>query len=94
MKKLVFSLATIALMTTSCTQQQTTGIRPENLDTTAIPQNDFYQFACGGWMKNNPLTPEYSRFGSFDQLGFQNLEQVNGLIQDIAKSTHPQGSVA
>lgn len=93
MKKLVFSLAAIALMTTSCTHRQTTGIHPENLDTTAVPQNDFYRFACGGWMQQNPLTPEYSRFGSFDKLGLQNLEQVNGLIQEIAAQSHPQGSV-
>ena len=81
-------------MTTACTKQQTTGIDLSNLDTTAIPQNDFYQFACGGWMANNPLTPEYSRFGSFDKLGLQNLEQVNGLIQEIAQKQHAQGSVA
>ena len=84
------------LMTTACTnkQQQTTGIDLANLDTTAVPQNDFYQFACGGWMANNPLTPEYARFGSFDKLGLTNLEQVNGLIQDIAKDKHPQGDIA
>ena len=76
------------MMTTACTnkQQQTTGIDLANLDTTAVPQNDFYQFACGGWMANNPLTPEYARFGSFDKLGLTNLEQVNGLIQEIAES--------
>ena len=76
------------LMTTACTnkQEQTTGIDLANLDTTAVPQNDFYQFACGGWMANNPLTPEYARFGSFDKLGLTNLEQVNGLIQEIAES--------
>ncbi len=75
-------------MTTACTnkQEQTTGIDLANLDTTAVPQNDFYQFACGGWMANNPLTPEYARFGSFDKLGLTNLEQVNGLIREIAES--------
>ncbi len=94
MKKLIFTLAAFAVMTTACThQQQTTGIDLANLDTTAIPQNDFYQFACGGWMANNPLTPEYSRFGSFDKLGLNNLEQVNGLIQDIAANNHKQGSI-
>ncbi len=95
MRKLIFTLAAMTLMTTACTtKQQTTGIDLANLDTTAVPQNDFYQFACGGWMANNPLTPEYSRFGSFDKLGLQNLEQVNGLIQDIAAKKHPQGSIA
>ena len=93
MKHFLLSLTAIMLMTTACTKQ-TTGIRLENLDTTAVAQNDFYQFACGGWMQNNPLTPEYSRFGSFDKLGLQNLEQVNGLIKEIAEKKHPQGSIA
>ena len=81
-------------MTACTTKQQTTGIDLANLDTTAVPQNDFYQYACGGWMANNPLTPEYSRFGSFDKLGLNNLEQVNGLIKEIAAKNHPQGSIA
>ena len=95
MKKIIFTLAAFAFMTTACTtKQQTTGIDLANLDTTAVPQTDFYQFACGGWMAANPLTPEYSRFGSFDKLGLNNLEQVNGLIQEIAAKKHPQGSIA
>ena len=95
MKKWIFSLAAMAMMMTACTnKEQTTGIDLANLDTTAIAQNDFYQYACGGWMANNPLTPEYSRFGSFDQLGLKNLEQVNGLIQELAEKPHKQGTVA
>ena len=90
-KKIAFLLSLMAL--TACTKQQTTGIYLENLDTTAVAQNDFYQYACGGWMKNNPLPNEYSRFGSFDKLGLSNLEQVNGLIADIAAKQHKMGSI-
>ena len=66
MKKLIPIIAMAAVMTACTGQKQTTGIPLSNLDTTAVPQNDFYQYACGGWMAANPLTPEYSRFGSFD----------------------------
>lgn len=90
-KPLVFLFSLMAL--TACNKPQTTGIHVENLDTTAVAQNDFYQYACGGWMKNNPLPNEYSRFGSFDKLGLSNLEQVNGLIADIAAKQHKMGTI-
>ena len=74
--------------------EMNTGIRMENLDTTAVRGADFYQYACGGWMAANPLTDEYSRFGSFDQLAENNREQLKGLIGDIASKEHEPGSVA
>lgn len=64
-----------------------------NLDTTAIPGNDFYQYATGGWAKANPMKPEYARYGSFDQLAERNQEQVKGIIEDLGKSTHSAGSM-
>lgn len=44
-------------------------------------------------MQANPLTPEYSRFGSFDKLAENNREQLNGLISEIAAATHKNGTV-
>lgn len=89
----------ICLMTTGCnsTKQQavqTSGIDLANLDTTAVAGADFYQYACGGWMKNHPLTDEYSRFGSFDMLAENNREQLRGLIEELAAAKHDAGSVA
>lgn len=88
----------LALMATSCNSKkeaaQKGGIQIANLDQTANPRNDFYQYACGGWMKANPLTDEYSRFGSFDQLAENNRSQIKSLIEDLAHQQSQQGSVA
>ena len=86
----------ICMMTTGCNsgKQSKSGIDLANLDTTAIVGADFYQYACGGWMKNNPLTDEYSRFGSFDQLAENNRVQLQGLIEELAATQHPDGSIA
>ena len=70
------------------------GIVMDNLDTTANPADDFYQFACGGWVKNHPLPAEYSRYGSFDQLGENTEKQLNKLITDIAQQSNDKGSIA
>jgi len=71
------------------------GLDMTNLDKSAKVGTDFYQFACGGWMKKNPLTPEYARFGTFDMLAENNRLQIKGLILDLAKSSNKQqGSLA
>ncbi|NLI63837.1 MAG: M13 family metallopeptidase [Bacteroidales bacterium] len=72
----------------------TSGIHMENLDTSVLPGTSFYQYACGGWMKNNPLTDEYSRFGSFDLLAENNREQLHTLITELAKESNKTGSIA
>ncbi|MCI2081614.1 MAG: M13 family metallopeptidase [Bacteroidales bacterium] len=70
------------------------GIKLENLDTTTSPGTDFYEYACGGWRKNNPLTGEYSRFGSFDKLAENNRQKIKSLIEEIAAKNNDEGSLA
>lgn len=72
----------------------TSGIDLANLDTTAVQGVDFFQYACGGWMKKHPLTDEYARFGSFDMLAENNREQLKGLIAEIAAQQHEQGTIS
>ncbi|NDV83809.1 M13 family metallopeptidase [Bacteroides sp. 51] len=88
----------LCLMSTGCNSPKeaplTPGIQFANLDTTALPGTDFYQYVCGGWMKNNPLTAEYARFGSFDQLAENNRVQLHGLIEELAAASHEAGTVA
>ena len=95
MKKLM-TIAACCLMAASCNQQpeQISGLHLENMDTTAQPGTDFYQFATGGWQKLNPLPAEYSRFGSFDQLAETNQKRINELVEALASQENPAGSVA
>lgn len=98
MKNLMSLPVTVLLMAVvSCggnQSGQTSGLHLDNLDTTVAPGADFYRYACGGWMENNPLGDQYARFGSFDQLAETNTERINGLIEDIASRKGVKGDEA
>ena len=92
-------IAAFCLMAGACNTgkkqaELTAGIQLANLDTTALPGTDFYQYACGGWMKNNPIPAEYSQYGSFTILAENNRKQIQGLIEELAATQHESGSVA
>ena len=73
--------------------QNKSGLVMSNLDKTTKPADDFYQFATGGWQKNNPLPAAYSRFGSFYQLQEDNNKRINTILSDLQKKSYKEGSI-
>lgn len=73
--------------------QNKSGLVMSNLDKTVKPADDFYQFATGGWQKNNPLPAAYSRYGSFDQLQENNSKRINTILSDLVKKKYATGTI-
>ena len=98
MKRLLILPLVAGMVVAGCSNKNVTvkssGLDISNLDTTVSCGTDFYQYACGGWMKKNPLKPEYASYGSFDQLRENNQNQIKELIEELGKTTHEYGSVA
>ena len=86
------AFASLAL-TVSAQGPLKSGINLGDLNQNAKPGDDFYQFACGGWMKANPLPAAYSRFGSFDRLARDNNERINKILTELSGKTSARGSV-
>jgi putative endopeptidase len=59
---------------------------PADMDLTIKPGDDFYNYANGNWIKNNPVPDEYSRWGSFEILREQNLKDLRAILQNAMKS--------
>ncbi|MBQ6109871.1 MAG: M13 family metallopeptidase [Alphaproteobacteria bacterium] len=58
------------------------GIKPENMETTINPGDDFYDFATLGWRTNNPIPDDYTVYGSFNVLANTNLERVREIAEN------------
>jgi predicted metalloendopeptidase len=56
-------------------------INTKDMDTSVKPQDDFFMYADGGWIKRTEIPPEYSRWGSFNEL----IEKNNDALHEIAE---------
>lgn len=91
---MVMALSSAAIFE-SCTDKpvQTIGFKLENMDQSVEPGTDFYRYACGGWMKSNPLKPEYARFGSFDIVEEENNKRIRDIIEGLAEEPQEKGTL-
>ncbi|MGA9119466.1 MAG: M13 family metallopeptidase [Bacteroidota bacterium] len=63
------------------------GLNPSNMDTSVPPSKDFFEYANGGWLAKNPIPPEYSRYGSFEELMEKNYTDLKEILEGAASST-------
>ena len=86
----------MACMAACQNQNKTAGVPAidlTNFDLSVAPNQDFYQYATGGWQAKNPLKPEFSRYGSFDVLRENNEKRINELFQEMTRLETTPGSV-
>ncbi len=65
----------------------TPSLDPMAMDRTADPCVDFYQFACGGWMKNNPIPPDQSSWSTYGKMQDENRALLRALLEQFAPGT-------
>ncbi|MBQ2958800.1 MAG: M13 family metallopeptidase [Alistipes sp.] len=82
-----------ACATTVEKQAEVPAIDINNFDEAIDKKADFYQWATGGWQKNNPLKPEFSRYGSFDVLRENNEVRINELFSEMTEAKAEVGTI-
>lgn len=89
---MMMAMASISMMTMA-QQPLSSGLDRTDFDSSVRPGDDFYAYACGGWMKKHPLPAAYSRYGSFDQLQESNDKRINGILSELLNNSYEEGTI-
>jgi putative endopeptidase len=92
---LAFACSTSKNSTTSAEQKKSKKqviFNQDYIDTKIRPQDDFFMFANGTWVKNNPVPPSESRWGSFNELDQANKTKLTKILNDLKNKQHEKGS--
>jgi endothelin-converting enzyme/putative endopeptidase len=81
---LASALASAVLLAPAAFAQKSPGFDPNAIDRTADPCTNFYQYACGAWMANNPIPGDQSRWGRFDALQESNREILRKILESAS----------
>ncbi|MCR5561151.1 MAG: M13 family metallopeptidase [Bacteroidales bacterium] len=92
-KTLLFMIPFLMLAACQPKGEKVPALELSNLDTLVAPGDDFYAYATHGWQVNNPLKPEFARFGTFDQLRENNVVRLNDLFASMTTMKTKPGSV-
>lgn len=65
----------------------TPGLDVSAMDTTANPCEDFYQYSCGGWIKNNPIPADQARWSVYGKLYQDNQRFLWGILDALSHKT-------
>ena len=90
----LFLCAAITLVSTAFAQTPATpaanrsNFNVENIDRSVSPCEDFYRYACGTWLKNNPIPADRPEWGRFDELA----ERNQAILREILDSASRRGA--
>jgi putative endopeptidase len=94
MKRIVTMMAMTSVSLMMMAQGELgSGLNTADFNKNVRPGDDFYEYACGGWMKAHPLPAAYSRYGSFDRLQEDNDKRINGILKELQSNTYQKGTV-
>ena len=79
----------LALFASSSITLAETAFDPANIDPSVKPCENFFQYANGTWLKNNPIPDQHATWGSFVELIENNNEKLKLILEDAAKATDP-----